>query len=104
MPLLVQLSTFVGAAALFFTAYCLSVQKRRLRGIVLGCAGMLAGAVAAAVYTLHHHLRGIELDLIPHEPAAQWFVAAYGWSFLVTALITALVPSARARLAGRIAP
>ena len=104
MPVAVEISTFLGAAVLLWTAYCLVVPGRRLLGIVVGSVGMLAGTLAALVYTLHHVRLGVDLDFIPHEPAAQWFVAVFGWAGLATALVASLVPSVKARLAGRIAP
>ena len=98
MPLLVELSTFLGAAVLFWTALCLVRPGRRLVGIVAGCAGLIAGAAAALVYTLDGLARGLDVDRIPHEPAAQWFVAAFGWGGLLAALLSARVPAIRERL------
>jgi hypothetical protein len=92
----VELSTFLGAAVLFWTAYCLAVPRRRVQGVVLGSLGMLAGALAAFSYTLFHFRRGLDIDSIPHEPAAQWFVAAFGWIGLLAIVAMALVPSVRA--------
>ncbi len=57
---------------------------------------MLAGTLAALAYTLFHLSRGLAIDSIPHEPAAQWFVAAFGWIGLLAILAMALVPSVRA--------
>ena len=59
---------------------------------------MLAGAAAALTYTLRHLLLGVDIDFIPHEPAAEWFVAAFGWAGLATALVIAGVPGLRTRL------
>jgi hypothetical protein len=98
MPLAVQLSTFLGAGVLFWSVWCLAVPRRRATGIVVGCVGLLAGTAAALAYTLHHFFRGVDLDYIPHEPAAQWFVAAFGWAGLLAAMATAFVPSVRRRV------
>lgn len=100
MLLLLQISTFLGAAVLFWTAYSLAVPARRLLGIVVGCAGLLAGAGAALAYTLHHFFRGLDIDFIPHETAAQWFVAAFGWGGLAAAIVARAVPAARRGMAG----
>jgi hypothetical protein len=99
-PRLVEISTFVGAVVILGTAACLMRPRRRLLGIVVGCTGMTAGALAALAYTLAEMARGLDVDSVPHEPAAQWFVAAFGWAGLLTALLAAFVPSLRARLNG----
>ena len=99
-PLLLELSTFLGAAVLFFTVWCLATARRRVLGVLVGCAGMLTGALAALVYTLVHMARGVDIDFIPHEPAAQWFVAGFGWSGVLVLLAAAFVPSVRSRVNG----
>jgi len=99
-PLAVQLSTFPGALVLVLTAFSLLKPRLRRRAIAVGCVGMLAGALASLAYTLAGLARGIDLDFLPHEAAAQWFVAAFGWSGIAAALLVALVPAARVRVDG----
>ena len=99
-PRLVLVSTFLGAVVILGAAACLMRPRSRLLGIVVGCAGMTAGALAALLYTLGEMARGLDVDSVPHEPAAQWFVAAFGWAGLAAALLGAVVPSLKARLNG----
>ena len=98
MPTLLEASTFLGAGVLFWTAVCLVLPRRRLAGVFAGCLGLAAGAVADFVYTLHYLRLGMDVDAIPHERAAQWFVASFGWAGLLGALAAALVRPLRRRL------
>jgi hypothetical protein len=99
-PLAVQLSTFPGALVLLGTAWGLARPRHRRRAIAVGCIGMLAGALAALAYTLTRMAAGIDLDSIPHEPAAQWFVAAFGWAGAAAFAAIAVLPPLRARVDG----
>jgi hypothetical protein len=99
-PRLVQISTFAGAVVILGTAACLMRPRLRRLAIVVGCTGMTAGALAALVYTLSEMARGLDVDSVPHEACAQWFVAAFGWAGLATALLAAVVPSLKALLNG----
>ena len=100
MPRLVELSTFLGAFVILGTVWCLTRPRLRRLGIVVGCVGITAGALSALVYTLAGMRRGIDIDAIPHEPAAQWFVAVFGWAGLLAAAAAAAVPALRAKVDG----
>jgi hypothetical protein len=99
VPSLLETSTFVGGAVLVWSAFCLAVPPRRLHGVVIGVVGLLSGTCAGGAYTLHNVARGVDIDAIPHERAAQWFVAAFGWGGVAAGAALLLVPRLRERLA-----
>lgn len=77
----------LGAAAILWATLCLTLPGRRLEGIVLGSAGLAAGSVAILAYLLPRQLRGLDIDAIPHEPVAEWFVCAFGAAALLAKLL-----------------
>lgn len=93
----------LGAAAILWATLCLSLPGRRLEGIVLGSAGLAAGSVAVLAYLLPRQLDGMDIDAIPHEPVAEWFVCAFGAAALLAKLLLVVrrtppsLPGERAR-------
>jgi hypothetical protein len=90
MMVLLPASCFLGGAVLLATVLGIALPRLRWPSVMVGSAGLLAGTLAALVYTLVHMAEGTDIDFIPHEPAALWFVAAYGWAGLLAALAIAL--------------
>ena len=93
MTVLLEASSFLGAAVLLATVVGFALSRRRAQSAVVGSAGLLAGTLAALGYTLYHLARGIGIDFIPHQRAAVWFMAAFGWA----GLLAAAAPARRAR-------
>jgi hypothetical protein len=96
-----EASSFLGAAVLIWTVFSVAFRPRRVQGVVVGSVGMIAGAAAALGSTLVDVFRGVDIDHIPHEIAAQWFVAAFGWAGLLAWIAAAFVPPVRDRLRKR---
>ncbi len=98
------LSVLLGAGAIFWSTFCVTRPRRRLEGIVLGSAGLAAGSVAVLAYTLPLQLRGLDIDFIPNEPAAEWFVMAFGWAALLAKAVLLVRPLRPAPPMGPSAP
>lgn len=80
----------LGGVAMIWTTLCLVRPSRRLEGVLLGSAGLVAGGLAALVVLVPDLLRGKGLDAIPHEPVFEWFVAAFGAAVLGARVLLAV--------------